>query len=58
MLSCLFLAALSSPLGRGWPLGSLVCGVSFVLVAFLCGVPGWVWCLVISIPDLCLLYFE
>ena len=31
----------------------LLCVVfSSVLVAFLCGVPGWVWCLVISIPDL------
>ena len=31
----------------------LLCVVfSSVLVAFHCGVPGWVWCLVISIPDL------
>ena len=37
------------------PLGSLICGIFFVL----CGVPGRVFCLVVSIPDLCLLpYFE
>ena len=53
---CLFLAALSSPVGMGWP---LVCGVSCVFVGLSCSVPGPVWCLVVSIHDLyLLLYFE
>ena len=34
MLSCLFLAALWSPAGRGWPLGSLVCGVFLYFCCF------------------------
>ena len=43
-----------------WPCGQLLgwagllCVVfSCVFVTFLCGVPGPVWCLVVSIPDLC-----
>ena len=27
---------------------------SCVFVSFPCGVLGWVWCLIVSIPDLCL----
>ena len=50
VLSCLFLAALWSPPGRGWPLGSLVC---YVFLS--CGVPGQVWYLIASITDLCFL---
>ena len=56
MLPCLFLAALWLLLG--W-YGLLCVVFSCVLVAFPCGVLGLVWCLVVSIPDLCLLlYFE
>ena len=55
--SSLFPVVLWLPGGRDWPLSSLVCGVVLCFVAFLCGVPGQVWCLLVSIPDLCLLHF-
>ena len=46
-------------LGNGWPLGSLVCGVSCVFVTFSCSVRGQVWYVIVSIPDLCFLrYFH
>ena len=54
MLSCLFLAALCSPAGKGltsW--FSCMCVFSRVFVTFLYGVPGRVWCLIVLIPDLC-----
>ena len=38
MLSCLFIAALRSPAGKGQPLGSPVCDVFFCFVTFPCGV--------------------
>ena len=45
MLSCLFIAALWSPagkgLGKGWPLGSLVCDFFLVLLS-LSHVVSWV----------------
>ena len=45
-------------LGNGWPLGSPVFDVSGAFVTFLYGVLGQLWCLIVSIPDLCLLpYF-
>ena len=47
--SCLFLAALWSPVGRGWP---LLCGVFLYFVAFPCGVQGREWCFVVLIPGL------
>ena len=54
ILSCLFLAALWSPVGKG----SLLCVLSCVFVTFSCGVLGQVWCFIVSIPDLCpLCYF-
>ena len=52
MLSCLFIAALWSPVGKGWPLGSLVCDIFCVFVTSPCGVLGRVWCLIVLIPDL------
>ena len=57
MLSCLFIAALWSPAGKG--LTSWLSCVMFycVFVDFLCGVLGQVWCLIISITDLCLLTY-
>ena len=59
MPSFLFLAALWSPNGRGGLLDLLCVVFPCVFVAFPCGVPGRVWCLVVSIPDICLLlYFE
>ena len=45
-------------LGKGWPLGSLVCDVFLcVFVIFPFGVPGQVWYLIASIPDFCLLTY-
>ena len=64
MLSCLFMAALWSPAGKGltsWllELGSLVCDVFLYVVTFPCGVSGQVWYLIMSLPDLCHLpYFQ
>ena len=56
ILYCLFLEALWSPAGRGWP---LVCGVFFfgVFVTFTYGVLGQVWYLIVWVPDLCFLPF-
>ena len=42
-------------LGRGLPLGSLVCYVLLCFVTFPCCVMGQVWYLPVLIPDLCLL---
>ena len=59
MLTCLFIAALWSPAGKGltsWL--SCVWCFSCVLVTFPYGVLGQVWYLIVSIPDLFLLpYF-
>ena len=44
-------------LGKGKPLGSLVCDVLLYFVTFPCGVLGLVWYLIVSIPDLCLLTY-
>ena len=55
LFSCLFIAALWSPAGKD----SFVCDVYCVFVTYPCGVLGQVWCLIVSIPDLCLLsYFK
>ena len=46
-------------LGKGWPLGSLVCDVFLVFDTFPCGVLGQVWYLIVPSPDICLLpYFK
>ena len=50
MPSCLFLAALWSPAGKG--LTSWLC--SCILVTLPYGVPGQVCFLIVSIPDLCI----
>ena len=42
-------------LGKGWPLGFLVCSVLLCFVTFPCGIVGLVWCLIVSISDICLL---
>ena len=58
MLSCLFIAALWSPAGKG--LTSWLSFVMFncVFVTFPCGIHGQVWYLIVLIPDLChLSYF-
>ena len=58
VFSCVFVASRvgsGRPDGRGGLLALLFVVFSCVFVAFPCGVPGPVWCLVVSIPDLCLL---
>ena len=57
MLSCLFLEACSHLLGKGWPLGSLVCCFRLCLVTFSYGVSGQVWYLIVLISDICLLLY-
>ena len=56
MLSCLFIAALLSPTGKG--LTSWLLYVIFlVFLHFQRGVVSQMWYLIVSIPDLCLPYF-
>ena len=58
MLSCLFIAALWSPAGKG--LTSWLLLVMFILLLLLspCGILGQVWYLIVSFPDFChLSYF-
>ena len=43
-------------LGGGWPLGSRLWCLLWVN-RFPIGVLGWVWCLIVSIPDLCTLTY-
>ena len=43
MLSCLSIQPCGHLLGKGWPLDSLVCDVSCVIVTFPCVVLGPVW---------------
>ena len=38
-------------MGKGYPLGSLVCGVFLCFVTFSCGVLGQVWYLIVLIPE-------
>ena len=56
----LFVCALWSPAGGGGG-GGLASWLSFVVSAVVCrfpvGVLGRVWCLVVSIPDLCTLTY-
>ena len=55
MLSRLFIAALWSHAGTWLSFVMFNC----VFVTFPCGILGQVWCLVVSIPDLCLIsYFS
>ena len=59
MLSCLFIAALWSPAGKGLTSWLLFVMFNYVIVTFPCGILGQVWCLIVSIPDLChLSYFH
>ena len=45
-------------LGKGYPIGSLVCDVLCVFVTLPCGVLGQVWYLIVLIPNICLIpYF-
>ena len=59
MLSCLFIAALWSPAGKGLAFCPLFVMFNCVFVTFPCGSLGQVWYLIVSIPDLChLSYFQ
>ena len=60
MLSCLFIAAVQSPAGKGLTSWLSVCEVFLLFfVTFQSGVLGHVWYLIELIPDLCLLpYFD
>ena len=53
MLSCLFIAALWSPAGKGLTSLLLFVMFNFVFVTFSCGILGQVWDLIVLIPDLC-----
>ena len=58
LLSGLFIAVLFLTLGKGWPLGSLERDVFFcVFVTFPCGVLSQVVCLIVQIPDFCLVTY-
>ena len=39
-------------IGKGWPLGTLVCFFSVFCFIFTCTVPGQVWYLIFTIPNL------
>ena len=57
MLSRLFIAALWSPAGKWLPSNlTLVCDVYCVFVTFPCIIPGQVWYLIVSFPDICRLF--
>ena len=59
MLSCLFIAAVWSPAGKGLTLQLSCVRCFLVLVSFPYGFSVQVWYLIVSIPDLChLLYFR
>ena len=59
-LSCCLVCSLQSCgrlLGKGLHLGSLMCDVFLCFVTFPCGVLGQMWYLIVSILDLCLLFY-
>ena len=53
MLSCLFIAALWSPAGKGLTSWLLFVMFNCVSVTFPCGILDQIWFLIESIPDLC-----
>ena len=59
MLSCLFIAALWSPAGKGLSLSHLFVMFHCDFVTFPCGILDQVWYWTVSTPDLCRIsYFE
>ena len=59
MLSRLFIAALWSHAGKGLAFWLLFVMFNCVFVTFQYGIPGQVWYLIVSIPNLChLSYFN
>ena len=57
MLSHLFFAAVRSDAGKGLTSWLLSVLLSSVFVTFPCGILGQVWYLIVSIPDLCYLFY-
>ena len=57
MLSCLFIAALWSPVGKGLASWLLFVMFNCDFVTFPCGIPSQVWYLIVLIPDLCRLSY-
>ena len=57
MLSRLFIAALWSPAGKGLTSWLLFVMFNCIFVTFPCGILGQMWYCIVSIPDLCRLYF-
>ena len=57
MLSRLFIAALWSSAGKGLTSWLLFVMFNCDFVTIPCGVLGQVWCLIVYIPDLCLLSY-
>ena len=53
MHSCLFITALWSPAGNGLTSWLLFVMFNCVFDNFPCGIPGQVWYLIVSVPDLC-----
>ena len=59
MHSCLFIAALCSPVGKGLTSWLLFVMSNCNFVTFPCDILGQVWYLIVLIPDLCRLsYFS
>ena len=59
-LSCFHVCSLwpcGHLLGKDWPLDSLVCDVLLCFVTIPYCILGKVWCLIVSIPDLCILSY-
>ena len=57
MLSCLLIAALSSPAGKGLTSWLSIVMLNCVFVTFPCGILGQMWYLIVSFPDLCRLSY-
>ena len=57
MISCLFIAALWSPAGKGLSSWLLFVMFNCVFVTFPCGILCQVWYLIVPIPDLCCLSY-
>ena len=57
MLSCLLIAALWSPVGKGLTSWLLFVIFNCLFVTFPCGILGQVWYLIVSITDLCPLFY-
>ena len=57
MLSCLFIAAMWSPAGKGLAFWLLFVMFNCVFVTYPYGILGQLWYLIVSFPDICLLTY-